>query len=361
MLNRSLLKTSLLIAGLTTLAACGSDSDSSDDDLTDSSTTSDSTEVAGVSDDDSATADTDVDIAGDDTDPATVDTDVDNTGAVTGDLANPVPQIITATCDASLISATPFSNLATAPALFAPNEIVRGRIDPEAAGNTQHFWNIDLQPGFYHLVLDTRRVDDLANRNIGLNLVDLNGLGQDDGRVLLDDNESNEFRFRQSIFFEVETADTLNLQVTPRFDAEDYTLGIFENGSAIPSPVTEECPEIVTLSLDTTETLILPASDAEIDDLFFQIELELGDYNLNATASRVDGAENRIIRYDFESVDQFGENDRFDEVLDVSETNIAVSTNSDVLTVSEDGLIFLRLRSGIADPQNIEFTLSPAN
>ena len=306
MLNRSLLKTSLLIAGLSTLGACGSDSDSSDDDLINSPTTSDSTDVDGVSDDD----------------PATADTDVDNVDAGNPGLANPVPQFVTAACDPSLISATPFSNSATAPALFAPNEIVRGRIDFNSDTSTQHFWNIDLQPGFYHVILDTRRVDD-GNDFLRLDLVDINGGpgGQSDRNFFGTALERQEFRFRQSAFIEVETAETLNLQVTSVSFAQDYTLGIFENGSAIPSPVTEECPTIVTLGIDSTESLMLPEAVSESDDRFFQIELEAGDYTLNSTASAVDGPGDSI-SYRIESADRFGENDRFDEVINVSELDI---------------------------------------
>ena len=221
MLIRSLLKASLLIAGLTTLGACGSDNDSSDDELINSPTTSDSTDVDGMSDDD----------------PATTDTDIDNVDASNQGPANPVPQFVTAACDASLISATPFSSSATSPALFAPNEIVRGRIDFDSTTSTQHFWNIDLQPGFYHVILDTRRVDD-GNDFLRLDLVDLNGGpgGQSDRNIFGSALARQEFRFRQSAFIEVDTADTLNLQVTSVSFAQDYTLGVFENGSAIPSP-----------------------------------------------------------------------------------------------------------------------------
>jgi len=120
----------------------------------------------------------------------------------------------------------------------------------------------------------------------------------------------------------------------------------------------EECPSIPTLSLDSTQSVVLPSYDSDADDLWFQVELETGDYVMNSTASRVDG-EDRNIFYSFRSVDHFGETDRFEEVSSVNEIGI-MHSNSDVLTVSENGLIWVRLRSGTV-PQNIEFTLSRDN
>jgi len=68
--------------------------------------------------------------------------------------------------------------------MMSAGEIVRGRVDPDSATNTQHFWNIDLQPGYYHVVLDARRVDD-DNTNLGLQLTNVKGPGEDDDLVLL--------------------------------------------------------------------------------------------------------------------------------------------------------------------------------
>ena len=334
MLNRSLLNTSLLLAGLITLAACSSDSTDDDAPINPPTTTGDT----GSGGDNS-----------DNTDPTS-----GNTGT---DLANSIPQIVTAACGDLPVSETLFSNIESAPAVFAVDEIVRGRVDPDSATNGLHFWNIELQPGFYHVVLDTRRVDD-ENTNLGLRLVNANGPGEEDDLVLLDNNTAFIYATRQSLFLEVETAETLNLQVSSIHGAEDYTMGIFENGSAVPSPVMEECPTIPTLSLDSTQSVVLPSHDSEADELWFQIELELGDYILSSTANRVDG-ENRNIVYTFRSVDQFAETDRFQEVSSVNVVDI-MHSDSGVLTVSEAGLTWIRLRSGTT-PQNIEFTLSRDN
>jgi len=349
MLNRKLLKSLVLIAGITTLAACGSDSP--DDDVNNSS--NNAADPGSGSD------------TGDNTDSTSGDTNTDSTpgdtntgGDVGGNpaLANPIPQIVTMACGDLPISETSFSNTEGAPSMMSVGEIVRGRGDPDAAANTQHYWSIDLQPGYYHVILDTRRVDD-ENRNIGLQLDNVKGPGEDDDLSLLALNEIG-YTFRKSLFLEVDTAETLNLRLSSIFSAEDYTMGIFENGSAIPSPAMEECPSIQSLSLDSTQSIVLPSYDTDADDLWFQIELEIGDYILDSTTTRVDGA-NRNIIYNVRSVDHFGETDRFQEVSSVNEIDI-MHSSSDVLTVSEDGLVWVRMRSGTA-AQNIEFTLRRDN
>ena len=349
MLNPSLLKTSLLVAGMATLGACGSSTEPSQTNPLSARPTS-------ITAEDTDT-DTDADSAGgSEDDPAAETTDVDNGDGT--DLANPTPLIATLECGDLPVSATEFSNSASAPAVFSAGEIIKGRIDPASASNTEHFWNIELQPGFYHLVVDTRRVDD-DNRIMGLDILDLNGPGEDDDELLLRTNDTGEFTLRNSNFFEVETADTLNLQVIPRRDAEDYTIGIFENGSAVPSPAMEECPFIQTLSLDSTQSLTVPEYIIDSDELWYRFDLELGDFVLNSTASREDGTEG-FFSYAFRSVDQFGQTDRYNQVTEFIGSDTIVNMSSDVLPVSEAGPVWVRLRAREI-PVAMEFTLTSDN
>ena len=353
MLNQSRLKISLLMAGLATLGACGSSNEPS----TENPLSARPTSISSVDVDD--TEDTDADsVGGSDDDAVTGTTDEDNGGGNVTDLANPIPIIASVECGTLPISATEFSNSESAPAVFSTGEIVKGRIDPESASNTEHFWNIELQPGHYHLVVDTRRVDD-SNRIMGLDILDLNGPDEDDDELLLRTNDTGEFTLRNSNFFEVETADTLNLQVIPRRDAEDYTIGIFENGSAVPSPAVEECPFIQTVSLDSTQSLTVPEYIIDSDELWYRFDLELGDFVLNSTASREDGTEG-FFSYAFRSVDQFGQTDRYDQVTEFIGSDTIVNMSSDVLPVSEDGPVWVRLRA-LEIPVAMEFTLTSDN
>ena len=50
---------------------------------------------------------------------------------------------------------------------------VGGRIDPEAATNKIHYWDVDLVAGNYHLVLDSATIDG-RDTNIGLEVTELN-------------------------------------------------------------------------------------------------------------------------------------------------------------------------------------------
>jgi len=264
-----------------------------------------------------------------------------------------VPQFNTSACDTLPVSDAIQSNAVSAPTAITTGQVVKGRIDPDSATNTEHFWSVDLLPGFYHVVLESSRVDD-AWSNLGIVLTDLRGFESADDVQILRGNEID-YRSRYHAFIEVEQARTMVLRAAPNHRAEDYLFAIFENGSAVPSPFFSNCPSISTLSLGTTESLTLPESNSIADDRWYQVELNAIDHVLQSSAARTDGR-NSNIQYRFRTLDQFGQSSRIMQTGRVNEIGVT-ATGSGPINRTEPGNVWIRL---VNDHQEItlEFTLN---
>jgi len=247
-------------------------------------------------------------------------------------------------------------NALSAPTAITTGQIVRGRIDPDSATNTEHFWSIDLLPGYYHVVMDSSRVDDRWS-NLGIILTDLNGFESADDIQIFRGNEID-YRTRYHAFIEVPQARTMVLRATPNHAAEDYAFAIFENGSVVPSPFFSNCPNITPISLGTTESLTLQESNSFDDERWYQIELAAIDHVLQSSAARTDG-KNSNIQYNFWQLDQFGQATRYIEVDRVNEIDVT-ATGIGALNRTEPGNVWVRLSNNIAELA-IEFTLNPGS
>ena len=150
---------------------------------------------------------------------------------------------------------------------------------------------------------------------------------------------------------------TVTLEVTPRFLGENYVFGVFANGRDIPSPHFEECPQITPLSLGDTQAPQVPEADSADDRVWYRAELEEGQYRIDATASRIDGASSNII-YETFLIDGFGQGTSQQALLDVNEVGVTVSDTAS-FTRTEDGPVWLRLdvfNAGLG----VEFTVEAA-
>jgi len=262
------------------------------------------------------------------------------------------PQFVTSACGTLPLSNAMHSIDISAPTSIDSGQLVFGRIEPDVPTNAEHFWNITLEPGFYNILVDTKRVDN-NYLNLGVTLTDLNSLGVDDNVVLIDGDDIN-YRSRFHAFFEIKQMRTMTLRITPNFSAEDYIFGIFENGGAVPSPLFTDCPIIKTLSVDTTEALVVPENGSSAGDRWFLIDLESTDYKLNSSAVRTDGLASNIT-YQFSHVDQFGEKSRFanSSYVDGVEAVAAI----DPVKVTKPVRIWMRLQNYNGE-LNLEFTLN---
>ena len=362
----------LVTASLLGLAACGSDSDDSTDDAPDAPVTdgggvqgggAGAGDVGNGDDGGEGSAGTppgtgNTDTGDTDTGDAD-DTDTGNAGAGTGnadddiDLTDATPRIITSACGTLPVDDTASSSALGAPATLLEGRPVRARIDPDIVGNEVHYWQVDLQAGYHHVIVDSARLDG-RDSNIGFEIDDVDAAG-DSNEQLLSSNERG-YRVRSVDFFVNSEPRTVALQVDPRYAGEDYVLGVFANGRSIPSPRFEDCPDISPLSLGTTEAVRLSDPDS-IDDLeWYVVDLEQRAYLFDGLATRADGMDSNI-GYRVASLEGFGDADTEDRVISVNERG-TVSTDQDSFDPSSTGPVWLILE-GLYTDTDLQFTVSP--
>ena len=171
------------------------------------------------------------------------------------DLSDPI--ISLADCGSIPVTQNQRSNDVDLPVAFDVATLVSGSVDPSTQSDSQNFWTINLRPGGYHLVVDLVRTAGLSN---SLRVTTLNSLGVEQERILRISGSS--LFGRGVVFITVESETTLRLQIeSERFSgAADYWMGVFPNGSSIPSPRLINCPTTVSLQPGNTESLTLDTS-----------------------------------------------------------------------------------------------------
>ncbi|MEM6931309.1 MAG: hypothetical protein AAF602_30545, partial [Myxococcota bacterium] len=169
-------------------------------------------------------------------------------------------QYVTAPCGTIGVSTTEPSTDLDAPALFEVGEIVGGRLDPEATTNFRHFWDVEIEEGVYHLVVDND-VPGGGSTNTGIEVVQLDGAGVELD-TLLRGNEIDH-RVRLHTVIVADRATTLRLEVSSVHGLEDYQLAVFEGDAAVPSPFFDECPDTTPLMPGVPLAVTLPAEDLD--------------------------------------------------------------------------------------------------
>ena len=269
------------------------------------------------------------------------------------DLTDANSRVVVADCGAlPVLDAVPGASF-DAPGTLVEGQPARAGIDPGLPDDGTHYWRIDLQPGYHHLFVDTRRLD-AEPLNLGLEVRDVDAEGGPGERLMGFSRVG--YRTRAHEFFRNATARTVTLAVTPTFEAEDYVIGVFANGRAVPSPFFEDCPDVAPLSVGTTEAVELTPPESADDYVWYRIDLARDRYAVEGTASRLDGEALNII-YEIESYDGFGDGATETRLLSVSEVG-AVSTDRSTFAQSPAGSILLRLYSRAA-PLELQFTVSP--
>jgi len=263
------------------------------------------------------------------------------------------PIFMTTTCDAASAPADiATSSTLTAPATFLPDTIVLGKLDPESTTNIEHYWTVNLEAGIYHLIMENR-IPSGAVTNLGLTVESVDATGEPIERLIRGNVLDYRIRYHNTLM--IESAQTLRLKVTPNFGQENYLMGIFQNGTPVPTPYFDDCPTIATLALDTTEAFSLDVAAAITNEVWFQTTLEVADYSLSASAVVTSG-ENTNIIYTVRSYDQFAQVDRQDIVIRANELDTMFDTTGSIQP-AEAGPILLRYRSAIT-PLNITTTLT---
>ncbi len=306
-----LLQTALLAASFTTLISCGSGDDG-----------------------ETATA------------PQTTDPIAQGGDDVTDASRFGPAEFLTAECGSTEVSTLTANNLTPTP--FFTNQVVEGRLLQGSPDLNSAFWEISLESGNYHLILDKA---DESNQfdSIGVSVVSI--VGSDEETLIF--GVDSEIDARSYLFLELETAQTLTLRLEPVFDAvTDYSMAIIPNGSAVPSPRLTLCPEITTISLGETQVVELPDRVNREDNRWYRINFpESGNYTIDAAITSEEVATLQYIPILFE---RFGDTD--------SETTISTGAVSGTLfEVSDEftanrGDAWIRLHT-TTGPHDVEFTV----
>ena len=229
------------------------------------------------------------------------------------------PQYLLADCGSIPTSSTLFSGDIDQPAVFEVGTIVQGQINPSLSTSVANFWDINLSPDGYHILLDTI-TNDGAVRNIGTTADFLDAFGVEQQRLF----RLNEIgrRNRASAYMVVDTTTRTRLQIGTRFNrGENYTLGIFANGMAVPSPYFTDCPSVIVLAPRVSQTLELNGRNSPGSDAFALITNPSAAYQLTVDATRVDGRRSNII-YSIDSVDQFAQSSRETQIGRINDIGI---------------------------------------
>jgi len=229
------------------------------------------------------------------------------------------PQFITSECGSMEVSTK----------VSIVGELVSGQIVPNSITDKFHFWQVTLEPGNYHLLADASGAGDEGSE-IGITIVLVGRSIPND--LTLASGSSENYDLRVYNYLEIQNTETMTIAVEPlRNRVHNYTLGIFRNGTAVPSPTFERCLPIKPLSLDTTESVVVPSKDTRAEDRWYLIDLAEGKYQLNASTSSV---EREPLGYSFDIVDQFGQNERYETKTHTTEIDTLITS---IDTFDRDG------------------------
>ena len=234
---------------------------------------------------------------------------------------------------------------------FAIAEVVKGQLDPENTSNREHFWQVDLERGYYHVVMDAT-----TNENNYTNLaVDIEariGAAPEYERLLHDGVIDR--RYRDAAFIHVEEDATVRFRLTSGYNQADYLFAVFKNGMAVPSPQFADCPGVTPLTVGETATFALGAQEEPNDKVWYSMDLEAGEYVFDLSAMQETETN---LGYRLILTDEFGQVKNDQEVASPAAIDFA-HTLSQSFTIEEDGFYFLRFANDYVWEYDMTATVS---
>ena len=261
-------------------------------------------------------------------------------------------QFLTSDCGSLPVSTTAANNSRTAPGVFTVGEIVRGQLVPGTLENNFHIWRIELAAGNYHVVADAETLAE-GTSSIGLRIDALGPTTDDDERIAFE-TESG-YNIRVYDFLEVREARTLDIKLEAVYDSiHNYTIGVFANGTSVPSPTFENCAPINALGLDSTVSVTLEGSRERSDDLWYEINLNEQEYQLDASTR---SADRQSLGFRFDLLKEFAQTDDAERITFATESGTEL-VSSDTFEVLQSGKSWIRLRNVYTTDSNVEFTVT---
>jgi hypothetical protein len=277
-------------------------------------------------------------------------TDDDDTGTTgTAGLFGPAQYIISE-CNSAGVTTAEAPNDVNNPTLISTEQLVKGQLSEDSSVLSFDVWQISLQPGNYHLIVDSWMVSEESGSH-GVRVTSLGDTTDNDERLM--STAASGFSERGYEFLEILNPTTMRVKVEPTYgETMNYVMGIFPNGSSVPSPRFTECPSITTLSLETTASVPLnELTDAE-DQRWFRLDLGEGVYTLDVSLQSGESP----LGYRVELMQQFGE-DESERVASEAASTTPV-TSSDEFTVLNDGDVWLRVENVYRTSGNLELTVN---
>lgn len=262
------------------------------------------------------------------------------------------PQILTVECGALAVSTETANNSLTNPKQLNVGEPVRGQLVPDSSSNNFHVWQSSVQPGNYHLIVDTSLASE-ESTNLGITVTSLGATTPDDVRLVSD--RENGFDMRAYKFLEIQEATTLKLKLEAVYDSiHNYTMVLIPNGSPVPSPTLEDCLSITTTSVGTTEVATLTDTQKRNDQPWYRIDLADQEYKIDASTN-IDSSVN--MGYRIVVLEQFGQADLEQTVTNerVNSTNLITS---DTFKPESTGSVWLRVENIYRNDLNVELTVN---
>ncbi len=322
----------IAIAAVVVLPACSSSSDDSDND------------APVVADNPTTVVDDEPDDTGTDT-----ETETPVGGDTLTALFGPA-QYLVSECGSLPVSTIAVNNSLDAPAQFNVGEVVQGQVVPNSTDSNFHVWQVSIEPGNYHLVVDAWTVDDEAGL-IGLEIDSLGATSSEDERLVYETENGYDLRIYE--YVEIQAATTLTLKIESVYDEiQNYTLGFIPNGTAVPSPSFTRCLPITALSTGTTQSFTAVESETRADQLWYRMDLLKEEYVLEASAS---SATKGLIGLEFEILAPFGDSEKR---ITYGTTNDFVLTTSDTFEPDVAGPAWIRFNNIYNTEPAVEFTVT---
>jgi len=156
-------------------------------------------------------------------------------GVVSQGQSNGRVRMTTSPCGTAPTTNVAQSNDIDAPTIMTTGQIVSGNIYAGSSFKHVNYWDIALEAGYYHVVLESERMN-RKHAQLGLNLSNLNINGTADGTQIISGSAKDgflDFRARFYGFIELQEARNVVLRVTHEYLSEDYRLAVFKSASAV--------------------------------------------------------------------------------------------------------------------------------
>jgi hypothetical protein len=258
------------------------------------------------------------------------------------------PQFLLAECDSLPISEAQATNNEDAPTSLSVGQLVQGQLISESTVLNKDIWQVDLQPGNYHLIIDGW----LASEELGSIGAKVTTVGDNETLYF---KPGSDYFLRGYEYLEIVNPTTIVMKVEPIYNkAMNYVMGIFANGASVPTPRFTRCPSVTRISLDETQSLTLPDVNALDDYRWYRLNLAAGVYNFDASMDSGQGS----LGYRMNLFQRFGDYDERETIANETTSNNSLSSN-DPFTVLDDNDVWIRLQNVYNSESPIfEFTVT---